>query len=202
MKTIGAIACLAGGLLWAAKMAFDWLGLDREVNRAYPPSHATDQIEFLVPLLCIGGVIALVGRWRGALGSSPALLTAGLALFAAFHYSDAHLTGASLPFGLLFMLTGHLLMIAGALLLARRLRRAADAPRALSAAAFAIFAAALATCLTPFAYGSLSNAGDTALTVCCTIASGLGWAALGGVLLGVESRNAREGASTKGRPVA
>ena len=89
-------------------MAYDWLGLGRVINRAYPPSDPTDYIEFIIPLLCLGGLYRVTRSYKELLGKAPLMVSVGLILTGAFHFSEAYLIDSNIPFGLIFLFIGHL----------------------------------------------------------------------------------------------
>lgn len=187
-RAAGAWLGLFGGLFWAAKALYDWLGLERQVHRGYPPSDATDYIEFIVPLLCIGTMAAVAKRYGAAAGVMPLVVSIGLGLTAAFHASETYLLHSSIPFGLVFFLTGHLILLAGTIVLAVRIGRAEDGRRPFSRCLYILFAAILALCLSPAIKDSLPGEAVTGITVSLMTTIGILWAALGAALIADGAR--------------
>lgn len=160
-------------------MAFDWLVLKRVINRGYPPSHVTDYLDFLFPLLCIGAVWEIAQRYGAAVGKAPHALGIGLACTAAFQFSEAYLTHSGIPFGLVFFLTGHLLMLAGLLFVGRRIRNRG----LLFWSLLALFISIVSVCASPFFTQSLPIELATAVTVSLMAAVGMLWAVVGAALI-------------------
>ena len=179
MRVKGAWLCMAGGLLWAAKAAYDWLWLDRQINRGYPASDVTDYIDFLFPLCCIGVLYDISKRYGAAAGKAPAVASTGLALTGAFHFSETYFADEGIPFGILFLFTGLLLMLLGTLRLGVRLGSRAGGHRPLAWCLSSLSAAVCCFCLSPFAAASLTDEGATAITVGLAMAIGLLWTAVG-----------------------
>jgi len=192
MRKMTAWLGLIGGLLWAAKSAYDWLGLGRVINTGYPPSDPTDYVRFLTPLLCTGALYVLARRFRG-LGKAPLVLSIGLLMTAGFHISETYFMDSNIPSGLVFLLAGNLLLLFGTLWLALRIKKEPSIPRPLLVLVIALFLTTCLFCLSPFMSGSVSNDIATAITVSLMILTGMIWAGIGGVLIVTEKSNPAAG---------
>ena len=187
MKIFCAWLGIIGGVLWAFKSGYDWLGLGRVVHRGYSPSDPTDYVVFLCPLLCIGSVLAAALYNRTRHGVSQMLLAAGLLLNGAFYYAEAYLMGSDIPFGLLFLAGGSLLSLTGLTMLVYRLWRSNAAPRSLRGVAGALLVLTILFLLSPFLTESLQAEAATAITVVLAGLIGLCWSGIGVVMLSLRS---------------
>jgi hypothetical protein len=179
MKIFCAWLGIIGGVLWAFKSAYDWLGLGRVIHTGYPPSDPTDYVAFLCPLLCIGSVLAIALHDRLRFGISPMLLAAGLLLNGAYFYSETYQLRLGFPAGFVFLTGGSLLSLVGLSMLVNRLWRSNAAPRSLQGVAAALLMLTVLFFLSPFFTESLQAEAATAITVVLASLIGLCWAGIG-----------------------
>ncbi len=179
MRLLSAWFGFIGGILWIAKSGYDWIGLGREVNRGYPPSHFTDYIEFLIPLLCIGSMYVLASFFRESLSKAPLVISIGLILTGAFHFSDAVFVDSGVPFGLLFLFTGLITTFFGVTLLAIRIKKSKHIPRSLFGLAVSLNLMTILLVLSPFLREFISNEQLTVVTVGLSMLIGAHWSCIG-----------------------
>jgi hypothetical protein len=192
MNKLYAWLCLFGGLLWGAKPVYDWLVLGREINTGYIVFDWSDYIKFTFPLLCLGGILILVSLYKKLVKGSSIILFASLVLNSLFHFSEIYLINMSIPFGLLFLLTGTITLLIGSCSLFLQLRKVSNIPRVLYHLAFGLTVATFSMCLLPFVAHILNDTIETAIMVGMMMLIGFIWAAIGGVLhriLSIESVN-------------
>jgi hypothetical protein len=180
---------LIGGVLWAFKSGYDWLGLGRLIHTGYPPSDPTDYVVFLFPLLCAGSVLAMAQHSRIRFGMSPVLLAAGLMLNGAYYYAETYIRDSGVAYGLLFLSGGSLLNLAGLSMLVYRLRQSKAAPRSLRGIAGTLFLVTILFLLSPFATESLQVEAATAITVVLACLIGLCWSGLGAIMIMMKSES-------------
>lgn len=190
MKTGAAWLCVIGGMLWGLKPVYDWLVLGRKVNTGYMASDFTDWIKFLFPLLCLGGLYVLYALYKEKVRKSTIILAAALFLNGLFHFFEIYFTGSGIPFGLLFMFSGTLLLLVGAGFLVIQLHGSKDIPRSLARLAETLFAVTLLFCLLPFVSESLPEALLTPVMVALMLLVGFIWAAMGAVLASIVKKEA------------
>lgn len=189
MRKVYALLGVIGGLLWAIKAGYDWLGLGRVINRGYLPSDPTDYIEFLFPILCTGSLIAMTSYFRARFSHSQSIAAVGLLLIGAFHFLETYTFGLGIPYGAIFLLGGSLFMLMGLYMLLIKLWKARTAPRLLTRLVAALFVATCFFCLSPFLTGALPSGTATAITVTLMSLIGLIWAGIGGLQVMNQSHN-------------
>lgn len=190
LKTVAAWSCVVGGMLWGLKPLYDWLVLGRRANTGYIASDFTDWIKFLFPFFCLGGLYVLFALYKGKVRKSVVILAAALVFNGLFHFFEIYFTGSGIPFGLLFLFSGTLLLLAGAGSLMIQLRGSQEIPRALARSAEALFTVTLLFCLLPFLSGSLPERILTPVMVLLMLLTGFIWAAMGAVLAGIVRKEA------------
>src|SRR5690606_33278908 len=117
---------------------------------------------------------------------SLALISNGL-----FHFFEIYAPDSGIPFGLVFMFFGMLLLLTGAYLLMRELKRVERVSHSLVRLVQALFGAALLFCISPFVSGLLSDTAATPLLVLLMMAVGWLWSGIGLMLLkAVRKRSA------------
>jgi hypothetical protein len=183
MKKLFAWCCVFGGLLWGAKPVYDWLILGREINTGHTVFDWTDYIKFAFPLLCLGGIMILVSLYKKQVKVSAIILFISLILNGLFHFSEIYLTNLSIPFGLLFLLTGTITLLIGATGLVFQLKKITTIPRRLYNLALVLSVTTLFMCLLPFVSHLLNDTIETPIMVGIMMLIGFVWAAIGGVLL-------------------
>lgn len=183
MKTAAAWLCVVGGVLWGLKPLYDWIVLDRSVNTGYAASDFTDYVKFLFPLFCLGGLFVLFKLYKEWIKKSARILALALLFNSLFHFFEIYFTDSGIPFGLLFLFSGTLLLVVGARLLAIELRRRKEVPRLLPLLADGLFAVTLLFSLLPFVSGSLPEAALTPIMVALMLMIGFSWAGMGAVLV-------------------
>ncbi|WP_246943889.1 hypothetical protein [Bacillus pinisoli] len=122
---------LVGGLLWGLKPIYDLLILDRRIYTGYPPSDHTDYVKFLLPLLCIAGLLMLAYKFHRPLTFSLTILTLALVSSSIFYYMETYQQFSDIPYMILFSLPGMILFFTGAFSLMVQIRRVADAQKTL-----------------------------------------------------------------------
>lgn len=185
MKRLAAWCCVAGGFLWGIKPLYDWLVLGRMINTGYAPSDATDYLKFLFPLLCLGGIHILQSIYKRKVRRSAIILAAAIIFQSLFHFFEIYALDSAIPFGLLFMFSGTVLLLIGAFLLKRELQTTEAAPRPLVRLAQSLFIITLLFCALPFLCGFLSDAIETPILILLMMGVGLIFSAIGLVLLKV-----------------
>jgi|GEM_PF-2400393 len=180
-----------GGVLWALKILYDAMVLERQLHEAAPPSDLTDYTEFLIPLMCISSTVLIFQRYRSQAGIAPYLLALGLLLTSGFHAAEAFLTDSNIPFGLLFFLFGSILVLIGSILLLLRLRQSDEASSWLKRSVFALCVSMFIFCLTPFVAGWLTYEIEKVVTLTAMVLTGLSWGSIGGALA-IEETNVRD----------
>ncbi|MGI2328405.1 hypothetical protein [Planococcus sp. YIM B11945] len=192
MKTVAAWFCIVGGLLWGLKPLYDWLVLERTINRGYVASDMTDYIKFVFPLLCFGGLAVLYSLYKNTARKSVIILAAALLFNSLFHFFEIYSPGSGIPFGLLFMFSGTVFLLMGALVLVVELKRTKGVPRQLGRLAETLFAATLLFCIFPFVSGIFTDAAATPILVALMLAVGFIWSAIGFSLLKIVQKEAAE----------
>lgn len=183
MKIVAAWLCVAGGILWGVKPLYDWLVIGRQINMGYLASDWTDYIKFAFPLLCLGGIYVLYALYGKKLRKSLVILALALICNSMFHFFEIYFPDSGIPFGLLFLFSGTVLLLIGALVLMRQLRSTKDIHRSLFRLASALFVVTLLFCVSPFLGGVLSEQVYTVLLISLMMGIGFVWAGIGGVLL-------------------
>jgi uncharacterized membrane protein (UPF0136 family) len=182
VKKLYSLLCLIGGVLWGAKPVYDSLVLDRKINSGLTVFDWTDFIKFAFPLLCIGGILALLSLYKKHVKVSAIILFISLILNALFHFAEIYLTHSQIPFGLLFLLTGSITLLVGSTLLVFQLRKEASIPYLLSYLALGLSVTTFLFCLLPFVSNILNDGIETPIMVGLMMFIGLFWAVIGGVL--------------------
>lgn len=131
--------CVIGGVLWGIKPIYDGLVIGRKMNTGYIPSDPTDYIKFIFPFLCLGALFIIGTYYKKVVRSSVIVLTLGVILSGLFHFSEIYLYGSNLPFGLLFLFSGTILLLMGALMMYIQLRKIKSRNRLLSLSVFILF---------------------------------------------------------------
>lgn len=181
---------MIGGVLWGLKPLYDWLVLGRRVNTGYMASDFTDYIKFLFPLLCLGGLYVLYSLYKEKVRKSAFILAAALLFNGLFHFFEIYFTDSEIPFGLVFMFSGTVLLLIGAGFLVIQLHGSKDIPRSLARVAEILFAVTVLFCLLPFVSGSLPEALLTPVMVALMLLVGFIWAAMGAVLVNIVKKEA------------
>jgi hypothetical protein len=189
MNKLYAWLCVMGGLLWGAKPVYDWLVLGRVINTGYTAFNWTDNIKFAFPLLCLGGIRILISLYKKQVRGSAIILFISLILNGLFHFSEIYLTNLSIPFGLLFLLTGTFTLLLGSILLVFQLKKERNIPRVLYHLALGLSITTLSMCLLPFVSPILNDTIETPIMVSIMMLIGFIWAAIGGVLHRTLSTN-------------
>ncbi|MFD1739519.1 hypothetical protein ACFSCX_23845 [Bacillus salitolerans] len=183
MRTIALWLCIIGGLLWGLKPLYDVLVLDRRINTGYLASDVTDYIKFLFPLFCLGGVFVLFSLYKKKVRASISILAVAVLFHGLFHFSEMYFPNSDIPFGLLFMFSGLVLLLIGAAFLVVQLRREKDIPRLLFRLAVVLFSITFLFCLLPFVSGVFTAELLTGLMVGFMLGIGITWSAIGIALL-------------------
>jgi len=183
MRRLGAWLCLIGGLSWSMKAAYDWLVLDRVVNRGYAASDFTDYAEFAIPLLCLAGLAAMRSRLGKMRRISTMMIAIGLILVTLYHVYETYFPSLGFAAGFMLLFPGTVLQWAGALFLSYGIVRQPLVLSGFKWWATALFVANSLFCLVPFLYGVLSDPIETPVTVTAVMLVGLAWASLGAYLL-------------------
>jgi peptidoglycan/LPS O-acetylase OafA/YrhL len=188
LRRLTAWFCLVGGLLWGLKPLYDWLVLNRTINTGYTASDVTDYIKFIFPLLCLGGIFVLYSLYKNKIRKSIILLTLAILLNSLFHFTEMYFYGTDIPFGLLFLLTGLVFQLIGALTLTVQLKGIESHPRSLYRLAACLFVTTLLICLLPFVSGSFPEVILTTIMVVLMMLIGFTWAVIGGVLISMANK--------------
>lgn len=183
MKMAAAWLCVVGGGLWGLKPLYDWIVLDRRVNTGYVASDFTDYVKFLFPLFCLGGLFVLYSLYKERVKKAAVILAAALLFNSLFHFFEIYFTDSGIPFGLLFLFSGTLLLLIGARVLAMQLRAIKSTSRLLPPLADALFVTTLLFCVLPFVSGSLPETALTLVMVALMLLIGFSWAGMGAVLV-------------------
>lgn len=183
MKTVAAWLCVAGGILWGLKPLYDWLVIGRQINTGYLARDWTDWIKFAFPLLCLGGIYVLYALYGKKLRKSLVVLALALLSNSMFHFFEIYFPDSGIPFGLLFLFSGTVLLLVGALVLMRQLHSNKEIHRSLFRLASALFVVTLLFCLSPFLTGMFSEQLYTVLLISLMMGIGFVWAGIGGALL-------------------
>lgn len=180
--------CIAGGILWGLKPLYDWLVIGRQMNMGYQASDWSDYIKFAFPFLCLGGVYVLYTLYGKKLQKSLAILALALICNGLFHFFEIYYPDSGIPFGLLFLFSGTVLLVIGALVMVLQLLKNKEIPRSLFRLASALFGVSLLFCVSPFLTGVFSEQVYTVLLISIMMAIGFVWAAIGGVVLRMIGR--------------
>ena len=183
MKTLAGWICVAGGILWGLKPLYDWLVIGRQLNTGYLASDWTDYIKFAFPLFCLGGIYVLYVLYGNKLRKALVILAMALIFNGLFHFFEIYYPNSGVPFGLLFLFSGTVLLVIGSLVLMRQLKANKEIPRSLFRLAFALFVVTLLFCVSPFLMGMFSEQVYTVLLISLMMGVGFVWAGIGGVLL-------------------
>lgn len=189
MKTLAAWLCVAGGILWGLKPLYDWLVIGRQMNTGYLAGDWTDYVKFAFPFLCLGGVYVLYALYGNKLRKSLVVLALALICNGLFHFFEIYSPDSGIPFGLLFLFSGSVLLVIGALVLMCQLNANKEIRRSLFRLGAALFVVALLFCVSPFLMGMFSEQVYTVLVISLMMAVGFVLAAVGGVLLRVVGSN-------------
>lgn len=183
MKIVAAWFCVAGGILWGLKPLYDWLVIGRQINMGYLASDWTDWIKFTFPLLCLGGIYVLYTLYGKKLRKSLGILALALICNSMFHFFEIYFPDSGIPFGLLFLFSGTVLLVMGSLVLMRELNRNKEIHRSLFRLVSALFILTLLFCVSPFLTAMFSEQVYTVLLISLMMGVGFVWAGIGGVLL-------------------
>lgn len=183
MKALAAWLCVAGGILWGMKPLYDWLVIGRQLNMGYLASDWTDYVKFAFPLLCFGGIYVLSVLYGKKLRKSLVILSLALMCNSMFHFFEIYFPDSSIPFGLLFLFSGTVLLLIGALVLMSQLHSNKAIHSSLFRLAAAMFVVTLLFCVSPFLMEMFSEPVYTMLLISLMMGIGFVWAGIGGVLL-------------------
>lgn len=183
MKTMAACLCIVGGILWGMKPLYDFVVIGRQINTGYFASDWTDYVKFVFPLLCLGGIYVLHVLYSRKLKNPLLLLSAALVFNGLFHFFEIYFPDTGIPFGLLFLFSGTVLLAVGSFMLMRRISFHKEIPRVLLWLTRTLFAVTLLFCLSPFLTGLFQEQFYTMMLISLMMAVGFIWAGIGGALL-------------------
>lgn len=192
LRKLSAWLCFVGGMLWSLKPLYDWLILDRRINTGYVGTDISDYIKFTFPLLCLGGLFVLFSLYKNKVRKSVIILAVALLLNGLFHFFEIYYSGSAIPFGLLFMFSGTIFLLIGAITLVIQLKANEHIPRSLFWLAKALLVSTLLFCIFPFVQGSFSDELLTPIMVVLMMFVGFIWAIIGVVLIKIINKGSSD----------